>query len=139
MSWYWKEINDKGSAEDATKAAVGISYFIAAVTGLIAVLSIVYAKPIIGLDGWSLVDAVLFVVIGWRISRLSRAWAVVGIALYLLEAIDSIGQRGVRVGVLTIVFTIAYVNALRGVFAYHKYAKLQAAEASESASAASTV
>ena len=76
MSWYWKEINDKGSAEDATKAAVGISYFIAAVTGLIAVLSIVYAKPIIGLDGWSLVDAVLFVVIGWRISRLSRAWAV---------------------------------------------------------------
>jgi hypothetical protein len=56
-SWYWKEIDDKHSAEDATKAAVGISYFVAGLTGLLAVLSLVYHKPVFGMDGGSLVDA----------------------------------------------------------------------------------
>jgi hypothetical protein len=134
MSWYWKEIEDKDSAEDATKAAVGISYFIAAVTGLIAVLTLVYSKPILGLNGWALLDAGLFAVIGWRIGKLSRAWTVVGLALYLLEVLDSIGRRGVGFSVVSIVFIIAYVNALRGVFAYHKYASLQATEPSQPAS-----
>ncbi len=133
MSWYWKEVEDKDSAVDATKAAVGISYFIAAVTGLIAVLSVVYHKPILGLNAWSFVDAALFVVIGWRISRLSRAWAIIGLALYLLEAFDSIGRRGLGVSVVSIVFIIAYANALRGAFAYHKHVKLQAIDPSQPA------
>lgn len=136
MSWYWKEISDKDSAEDATKAASGVSYFIAAVTALIAVISIVYRKPIIGLDGWSLVDAALFVLVGWRIGRLSRIWAVLGLALYLLEAASSITQRGVGGGVLTIVFIIVYVNAIRGVFAYHRYVKAEATEPTQSVSPA---
>jgi hypothetical protein len=134
MSWYWKEIEDKDSAEEATKAATGISYFIAAVTGLIAILTFVYSKPILGLNGWSLLDAGLFVVIGWRIGKLSRAWAVVGLALYLLETADSIGRRGLGFSIVSIVFVIAYINALRGVFAYHKYVKSEAEGLSQSVS-----
>jgi len=37
MAWYWKEIEDRDSAEDATKAAVGISYFVAGLTALLSV------------------------------------------------------------------------------------------------------
>jgi len=36
MAWYWPTIEDESSAENATKAAVGVSGFIAAVTGLAA-------------------------------------------------------------------------------------------------------
>jgi hypothetical protein len=121
MSWYWKQILDKETAQDATKAAVGISYFIAALTGLLAMLSLVYQKPIFGLNAWSFVDAGLFVVIGWRIRKMSRAWAVVGIALYVLEAVFSLANRAGGIGVLTIVFILMYVNALRGTFAYPRY------------------
>jgi hypothetical protein len=39
-------IEDESSAEHATKAAVGVSGFIAAVTALFAILSVVYHKPI---------------------------------------------------------------------------------------------
>ena len=140
MSWYWNEIGDKYSAKYATTTAVWISYLIATVNGLIAVLSLAYHKPIIGLNGWALLDAGLFAVVGWRIGRLSRAWAVVGLSLYLLEALISIGTRGFAVsglgpGILAIVFLIAYVNALRGTFAYHKYVKLHAAQPTESVQA----
>lgn len=123
MSWYWKEISDKDSAEDATKAGVGISYFIAGLTGLLAVLSIVYHQPILGVNAWSLVDSGLFVLIGWRISKMSRTWAVIGICLYVLEAISSVGSRGGGIGVITIVFILAYINALRATFAYPRYAE----------------
>jgi hypothetical protein len=133
MSWYWKEIEDKDSAEDATKAAVGISYFVAALTALLAVLSLVYHIPILGLTGSSLVDATLFVVIAWRIGKMSRAWSVIGLVLYLIEAVFSLASRGGGVGVLAIVFTIAYVNALRGTFAYHRYAKQQTEEPPQAA------
>jgi hypothetical protein len=40
-----------------------------------------------------------------------------------MEAVASVGTRGAGIGVLTIVFVLAYINALRGVFAYHKYLK----------------
>ena len=137
MSWYWNEIGDKYSAQYATTTAVWISYLIAVVNGLIAVLSLAYHKPIIGLDGWALLDAGLFAVVGWRIAHLSRAWAVVGFFLYVLETLTSIGTRLVSgsfgIPIMAILFFIVYLNALRGTFAYHRYVKLQAAQPTESA------
>jgi hypothetical protein len=132
MSWYWNEIGDKYSAQYATTTAVWISYFIAVVNGLIGILSLTYHKPILGLNGSVLLDAGLFAVVGWRIGRLSRAWAVIGLSLYVLEILTSIRtQLGVgHLGfpIMGILFFIVYLNALRGTFAYHKYAKLQAAQ-----------
>jgi len=34
-----------------------------------------------------------------------------------------LGTRGGGIGILTIVFVLAYINALRGTFAYHRYMK----------------
>jgi len=120
MAWYWPKIQDETSAEAAVKPAVGVSAFVAAVSGLIAVLSIAYRKPILGINGWSLVDALLFVVIAWRIGKMSRAWAVVGLLMYLVE----VGSSG-ALGVLTITFILTYINAIRGAFAYHRYRKAE--------------
>lgn len=129
MSWFWKEIYDKETAEDATKAAVGVSYFVAGLTGLLAVISLFVGKSIMGVSGWSLVDAALFAIVGWRIGKLSRGWTIFGALLYLLEAVISMGTRGGGIGVLTIVFLIAYVNAIRGVFAHHRYERTESTAA----------
>jgi len=124
MAWYWPTIEDDSSAEQATKAAVGVSGFIAAVTALAAILSIVYHKPIFGLDGWGLVDAVIFALIAWRISKMSRAWAVVGLLMYLLEVGYKLATNPTgALGVLTIVFILMYTGAIRGTFAHHRYRK----------------
>jgi hypothetical protein len=136
VSWYWNEIGDKRSAQYATTTAVWISYLIATVSALVAILSLAYRKPTLGLNGWALVEAGLFAVVGWGIAHLSRVWAVVGFSLYLLEASVSIGTRGLAVdaltsGIMAILFLIVYLNALRGTFAYHRYERLQAAQPSE--------
>jgi hypothetical protein len=132
MSWYWNEIGDKDSAKYATTTAVWISYLLAVVVALIAVYRIYHHESVDGVNGGlALLDAALFSVIGWRISRLSRAWAVVGLCFYLLEWSISVATRAFTAGdvprdILAIVFLAVYVNAVRGTFAYHKRAKTPA-------------
>jgi hypothetical protein len=124
------------SARYATTTAVWISYLIAAVNGPIAALSLVYQKPLGGISGWGLPEAALFAVAGWGIGRLSRPWAVVGLTLYLLNVLIAMatrgfGVRGLAPGIVAIIFLMAYVNALRGTFAYHRFLKLQAPRSTE--------
>jgi hypothetical protein len=122
MAWYWPTIEDESSAEVATKPAVGASLFFAAVTGLIAAFSIVQHRPVLGFNGWSLLDAVLFVVIAWRIKRMSRMWAVLGFLLYLLEVgFNFATNKPGAIGVLTVIFVLTYIGAIRGTFAFHRY------------------
>jgi hypothetical protein len=129
MAWYWPTIGDESSAESATKPAVGASAFFAAVTGLIATLSIVQHRPVFGFSGWSLSDAILFGIIAWRIRAMSRTWAVLGLLIYLLEVVFNLatGKAG-AVGVLTIIFVLAYIGAIRGTFAFHRYRRMANAE-----------
>ena len=124
MSRYWPEIKDAGTAKDAVHGAVGVSVFIAAITALLAILSLIYKKPILGLDGLALVDAGLFALVAWRIHKMSRTWAVIGLVLYLLE----VGERLVNhpsgaVGVITIFFILAFIGGIRGAFAFNRYNK----------------
>jgi len=124
MSRYWPEIRDTSTAKDAVWGAVGVSVFIAGVDALLAILSLVYSKPIFGLDGWALVDAGLFAIVAWRIHKMSRTWAIIGLVLYLLE----IGERLVdhpngAIGIITIFFILAFMGGIRGAFAFHRYNK----------------
>lgn len=124
MSRYWPKIEDVSTAKDAVLGAVGASLFVSAVTALLAILSLIYKKPILGLDGWALVDAGLFALIAWRIHKMSRTWAVIGLALYSLEIGDMLINRpSGAVGILTIFFILAFIGGVRGAFAFHRYSK----------------
>ncbi len=126
MAWYWPTIDGESSAEHATKSAVGVSGFIAAVTALAAILSLVYHKPILGIDGWGLADAVIFALIAWRIAKVSRAWAIIGLLMYLFEVVYKLATSpSGALGILTIIFILTYINAIRGTFAYQRYRKAQ--------------
>jgi hypothetical protein len=131
-SWYWNEIGDKYSAQYATTTAVWISYLIALATGLIGILSLAYRKPVLGLDGWALLGAGFFGVVGWGIGRLSRAWAVIGFSIYALGVLINIGMQLATgkfgfLPIMEMLFAVVYLNALRGTFAYHTYVKLEQA------------
>ena len=95
-----------------------------------------YRGPIVGASAWELVDCGLFAVIGWRIAYLSRVWAVVGLSVYLMEALVSSIVHGLSADaiapfIVTLVFLAAYINALRGTIAYHRYARSKSAQTSD--------
>jgi hypothetical protein len=125
MAWYWPKIEDESSAEAATKPAVGASGVFAALTGLIAILSIIDHRPVLGFDGWSIVDAALFVIIAWRIKKMSRIWAVLGLLIYLFEVGFNVAtNKAGAIGVLTLIFVLAYISGIRGTYAFHRYRRM---------------
>lgn len=124
-SSYWPAITDGKTARDATMQGVGAAVFVASVTGLISILSIVLKHPVLGIDALGLVDAGLFAVIAWRIFRMSRSWALVGLLLYVGEAATRVKNGFVSIPGLFVVFILiaGFSNGVGGVFGFHRFEK----------------
>gem|GEM_PF-4323823 len=73
----------------------------------------------------ALVDAGLFALIAFGIYKMSRVAAVIGIALYLWGQLNQILATGNSNYILVILFTLYFIHAIRGTFAYHKLKKEQ--------------
>ncbi len=141
MSWYWNEIGDEISARYAASTAVWVSYLLAAGSVMLSVLGTFHHDAVIGVR--FLLQAGLFLVIGMQIGRLSRAWAVCGLFIYVIGWLLGIVGRGSVLGslaasIVPVIFAMTYVNAVRGAFAYHKYLALRAASSSPPRSEASS-
>lgn len=122
---FWPEIIDIHTATKAAEGGVASAAIVAVVTGTIAIYAMFYG-PVMGFDGWSLGDALLMVIVGWRIRQLSRPWAVVG----LIYWIGNMGtklvepQRGLTpVGVVSIIILLGFINGVRGTSAFYKFSK----------------
>jgi hypothetical protein len=116
---YWPDMSAPAAAGLGVKRAAHTAYFVAGATCVLALLAwfdIFYlASPP------SIVDALLFAVLGFFIARRSRVAAVLGLALYWLEVIDRLlpGKPGNAGGyfVVVAIFTLFFVNGIRGSFA----------------------
>lgn len=115
---YWPEMNTPDAAEKAIRNAAGVAFVVAGVTALLSTLAMFNVLHF--LQPWSIIDAILFAAIGFYIRRESRVAAVLGLVLYLLEALDRIlsGAGGSLGGfsILTILFTLYLINGVRGAF-----------------------
>ena len=85
-----------------------------------------FAKSaVMGIDSGAFVDAALFLMVAWGIHRCSRIAAVLGLVLYLFErantAYVSVTSSGSPNPVMLIVITVAFVNSVRGTFAFHRF------------------
>jgi hypothetical protein len=67
-------------------AAFGTVSFISAVAGLLAIFGVGFVRSI-GIDGWSLVDAVVMAVVAWRTHRRSFVFAAIGSLLFALGSV----------------------------------------------------
>lgn len=117
--WIWPTITDLESARAAARQGFWASIVVAVITAAVAVLA--YAGfPILNVNLEALFDALLFAVVAWGIHAMSRTAAVGGLGLYLAERIHMWSNYGPKGLVLTIIFTLMFVNAIRGTFHYHK-------------------
>ena len=120
----WPAIHDTETARKAALNGAQSAFFVSAVTGLLALLSVFEVLNIVG--PWAFVDAALFAILGLTIRRsVSRVAAVSALALFILERVDGFYTRGVTaaVGVVALMLLMGFVSGVRGAFAYHRYQK----------------
>jgi hypothetical protein len=118
----WPKAADRQSAVEAARASAGICYFVAAVTGCAAIISIFSEHKVLGVDGWGLFDAGMFTLFGWRIWKLSRVFAVLGLVLYCAEAAYKLADGGGSpASLIMILFIWGLIQGIRGTFAYKRF------------------
>jgi hypothetical protein len=116
----WPKIVTIADAIAAAKQGILVCFLVAALTAILALFAAAHHGDIMGVNKFSLIDAAVFAIAGWRLLRLSRAWAVVALVLYLMEAGFRL-YEGAFTGIpLMVVFVIALLNGVRGAFAYHQ-------------------
>jgi hypothetical protein len=125
------EINDLQSARSAAHQGVGICAAIIIVSWIFVVILATTGAPV----NYQLliVMSIVYALIGMMIYRMSRLAAIGGLVLYLVERAVMIAQTGAGGGniALIAIFTLAFVNSIRGTFAYHRMRDDRQAEISQ--------
>lgn len=118
-AWYWEDVSSVSGAEKAMNGGFWAALIVAIITSLVASLSL-FGLQVLGINGWAFVDAGIFAAIAVGIKRKSRFAAVAGLCLYVLERFYMLQKGGVGGIVMGILFTLLFINAARGAFAYHR-------------------
>jgi hypothetical protein len=116
---FWLTITDIESAMSAAKQGLWACAWIAGSTILLVVLNAVGFR-ILDFNLSALLDAGIFLFLGWGTYKLNRAAAVAGLALFIYERVAMMATHGNQITVLAVILVIMFINSVRGVFAYHK-------------------
>jgi hypothetical protein len=124
--WY-PTLNSVQSATQAVNTAAGWAFFIAAVTGTLGLYVLFFqpGQPLFGLfDERSLVDAVVALVLGWRIKAFSKPWGFVGVGYAILNLVAKVTSSTTSIGegvFMSVLMVMVFFNAVRGMYAYDKF------------------
>ena len=125
-SWYWPKITNIADAAKASDQGFWAAVLVAGITTVIATITVFSGREIAAINPYAYIDAALFALIAWRIRRRSRAFAVVGLVLFLFEKIHqfSVEPQIASVGaIMAIFFVLLFINGIRGTFAFHRLAQ----------------
>ncbi len=119
---FWPEINSLETAKTAAHQGVWAAVLVAIFNTILILISITMetanTAPI---SAWGFIDVGIFVAIAIGIYKLSRIAAVIGLSLYLIGRIVLMISVGGNVAsALAILFILAFMNSVRGTFAYHR-------------------
>ena len=124
---FFHSIETISDAQKVGRQGALAACFVAGMTTLFAVAAMSGALPLaVPIDGWALVDAVIFAIVAWGIYQMSRVAAVAGLVIYILEKVYMQVALGMRMGIgtlMVVVLILAFINGIRGTFAYHRLRK----------------
>jgi hypothetical protein len=104
-------------AQSAARQGVVAALFVTGATTLFVILKLSSVT--------ALVDAVLFAVIAWRIWKMSRAWALIGLLLFVVEKVYWVYVRGPKGIVMSVIILLGFITSVRGTFAYARLGQVQ--------------
>jgi hypothetical protein len=121
---WWPEIIDPKSAGAAAKAGAMGAFLCVGATVLMVLLK---QAPMS-----AYLDAGIFLILGLMILRMSRVAAVTALVFFVLERFYASFAHGLSaaIGAVAIVVLLAFLNGVRGTFAYHRMRTQDAVNAS---------
>lgn len=120
--WLWPPIDDVSDSIKVARSGSAAAFLCAIVTGALTWFSTKGHSLIEGLSALAYIDAVIFLIVGFGILKMSRIAALAGLGIYIWGKYDlwqTMGPSAFRAPYLIILFTIYFINSVRGTFAYH--------------------
>ncbi len=128
-TWFLPPVTTKAEARSAAYQGFWAAVIVTAITVLFVIIMLA-AGPIedVPIDAWAFIDAGIFAAIAIYIRKLSRIAAVCGLVMYWLEriymwSVTGFGPNEVSSIWMIVLLTVAFINGVRGTFAYHRLAK----------------
>ncbi len=111
---FWPDVDDAASARSTSRQGMWAALLVCLITLGYAVL---VQKKVIVLVA---LYAIIYALLAWGIRQVSRAAAVLALLLYVGERVLTLlaSPTAVVANLITLLFTIAFVNGVRGSFAY---------------------
>ena len=119
VHWIWPDTNDPESAKKAANAGALACMIVAGLCWLTVVNNILQPLQGVEYDPWAAVDAVLFTIAGWRISKLSRLWALVALIMFLAEVCFLAVDGRWTLAFVSLLLLDGMISGIRGTFASH--------------------
>ena len=128
---WWPRLENADDARISVRIAGWFAILGGTVTAAAATWNLAGMTPALGgFDASAYVDAAAFLIVAFFVFRLSRTAAVMALALYLAERVAMIAQGESPSIPGSIIFTLFYVNGVRGAFAWHRFTRQPAPAAS---------
>ncbi|WOB44848.1 hypothetical protein HNI00_18085 [Thermoleptolyngbya oregonensis NK1-22] len=134
---WFPEIDSIATARRVARQGVIASLVLAGVTTAFAIAATQNTLPseLLELDEvfnpLLFVDALIYGAIAWGIQRMSRIAAIAGLSIYLLSRVllhlSGMPTNLFGMAIVTLV-SVAFINAIRSTFAYHRFQRQQALE-----------
>jgi hypothetical protein len=134
---WFPEIDSIATARRVARQGVIASLVLAGVTTAFAIAATQNTLPseLLELDEvfnpLLFVDALIYGAIAWGIQRMSRIAAIAGLSIYLLSRVllhlSGMPTNLFGMAIVTLI-SVAFINAIRSTFAYHRFQRQQASE-----------
>jgi len=115
-SVWWPDISCSDAARKAAMQGAVAALLVSIVTGLAAFFGLM------GANRGALLDTMVFGLISLGIYKMYRAAAIAGLLFFVYERIYALSHIGIQgIGIIAIIISVCFINAIRGTFAYHRY------------------
>ncbi|HEY9609785.1 hypothetical protein [Allocoleopsis sp.] len=115
-SWLLPDLTDIESARSAARQGTAVCVLIIIFSLVIATLSGVTQSSAFA------ATVALYGLVAFLIYRMSRIGSVMGLIIYLIDRLMIVAKTGISGNlVITILFIFAFINSVRGTFAYHRF------------------
>lgn len=118
------EISSIEEAKKATRNASYAAYVSGSITLIFALIAIFNGGSFYNgwIDSWMLIDVLIIFVLGFLVSRQSKAASIILLAYFILSQISMRMETGNAGGILlSLVFLFYYSLGVKGAFYFHKH------------------